>query len=58
MPFVFLVHSLTSKDGIGLSPAKQFYASLQDVSDRSHVKGKLPVQGSAAKPPMPSDQQL
>jgi hypothetical protein len=41
--------------GTGLSHAKlQFYASLQDVADRRLAKGKLPVQGSTAKPPLPS----
>jgi hypothetical protein len=43
------------KPGQGLSPAKlQFYASLQDVADRRYAKGKVPMQASAAKPPMPS----
>jgi hypothetical protein len=43
------------KPGPGLSPAKlQFYASLQDAADRRHAKGKVPVQGSASKPPIPS----
>jgi hypothetical protein len=42
------------KPGPGLSPAKlQFYASLQDVADRRHTKGKVHVQGSASKPPIP-----
>jgi hypothetical protein len=43
------------KPGSGLSPAKlQFYASLQDVAYRRHAKGKVPVQGSTSKPPIPS----
>jgi hypothetical protein len=43
------------KLGLGLSLAKiQFYASLQNVADRRHAKGKVPVQGSATKPTIPS----
>jgi hypothetical protein len=43
------------KPGPGLSPAKlQFYASLQDAADRRYAKGKVHVQGSASKPPIPS----
>jgi hypothetical protein len=43
------------KPGLGLSTAKiQFHASLQNVADRRHAKGKVPVQGSATKPPIPS----
>jgi hypothetical protein len=38
-----------------LSPAKlKFYASLQDVADRRLAKEKLPMQGSTAKPLLPS----
>jgi hypothetical protein len=41
------------KPGQGLSPAKlQLYASLQDVADRRYAKGKVPMQASAARPPM------
>jgi hypothetical protein len=43
------------KSGPSLSPVElQFFASLQDVADRRHAKEKVPVQGSATKPPIPS----
>eukprot|EP00253_Pinus_taeda_P004460 PITA_04460 len=32
----------------------QFYASLQDVADRKHAKGKYLVQSSTTRPPLPS----